>query len=169
MFSPGYFRLWRRTLILSASGSEQRPGFLRPQHSVGRTFVSSRLWTITITIYFIHPSGKLKLSPFDRTTKNISQHVSIILSHETEGDLNFCIRSTPLGEHFVNSKLRTAEGDFNFCVRSSPLGEHVSVLGFEQRETPISASAVPDCGAQARASRTATIKINKKWQHEGLN
>ena len=31
----------------------------------------------TITIYFIHPSGKLKLS-FDRTTKNI-----IILSHET--------------------------------------------------------------------------------------
>ena len=27
---------------------------------------------VTITIYFIHPSGKLKLS-FDRTTKNISQ------------------------------------------------------------------------------------------------
>ena len=27
---------------------------------------------ITITIYFIHPSGKLKLS-FDRTMKNISQ------------------------------------------------------------------------------------------------
>ena len=26
----------------------------------------------TITIYFINPSGKLKLS-FDRTTKNISQ------------------------------------------------------------------------------------------------
>ena len=121
----------RRTLILSASGSEQKPEFLRPQYPVGRTFVSSRLWT--------------------------------------EGDLNFCIRSTPLGEHFVNSKLRTAEGDFNFCVRSFPLGEHVSVLGFEQRETPISASAVPDCGAQARASRTATIKINKKWQHEGLN
>ena len=31
--------------------------------------------TITITIYFINPSGKLKLS-FDRTTKNI------ILNHE---------------------------------------------------------------------------------------
>ena len=28
--------------------------------------------TITVTIYFINPSGKLKLS-FDRTTKNISQ------------------------------------------------------------------------------------------------
>ena len=28
--------------------------------------------TLTITIYFLHPSGKLKLS-FDRTTKNISQ------------------------------------------------------------------------------------------------
>ena len=28
--------------------------------------------TITITVYFIHPSGKLKLS-FDRTTKNRSQ------------------------------------------------------------------------------------------------
>ena len=28
--------------------------------------------TITITTYFIHPSGKLKLS-FDRTTKKISQ------------------------------------------------------------------------------------------------
>ena len=28
--------------------------------------------TITITIHFIHPSGKLKLL-FDRTTKNISQ------------------------------------------------------------------------------------------------
>ena len=28
--------------------------------------------TITITMYFIHPSGKLKLS-FDRTTENISQ------------------------------------------------------------------------------------------------
>ena len=28
--------------------------------------------TITITIYFINPSGKLKLS-FDCTTKNISQ------------------------------------------------------------------------------------------------
>ena len=27
---------------------------------------------ITVTIYFINPSGKLKLS-FDRTTKNISQ------------------------------------------------------------------------------------------------
>ena len=27
---------------------------------------------VTITIYFINPSGKLKLS-FDRTTKNISQ------------------------------------------------------------------------------------------------
>ena len=27
---------------------------------------------VTVTIYFINPSGKLKLS-FDRTTKNISQ------------------------------------------------------------------------------------------------
>ena len=33
--------------------------------------------TLTITIYFIQPSGKLKLS-FDRTVKNI-----VILSHET--------------------------------------------------------------------------------------
>ena len=38
-----------------------------------------RMLTITITIYFINPSGKLKLS-FDRTTKNII--ISIILSHE---------------------------------------------------------------------------------------
>ena len=34
--------------------------------------VSTPLTIITITIYFIHPCGKLKLS-FDRTTKNISQ------------------------------------------------------------------------------------------------
>ena len=36
----------------------------------GRRFYVSL--KITITIYFINPSGKLKLS-FDRTTKNISQ------------------------------------------------------------------------------------------------
>ena len=36
-----------------------------------------------ITIYFINPSGKLKLS-FNRTTKNIYlNHISIILSHKT--------------------------------------------------------------------------------------
>ena len=33
---------------------------------------SCLLVPLTITIYFIHPSGKLKMS-FDRTTKNISQ------------------------------------------------------------------------------------------------
>ena len=32
----------------------------------------ARITITTITIYFINPSGKLKLS-FDRTTKNVSQ------------------------------------------------------------------------------------------------
>ena len=40
---------------------------------------------MTITIYFIHPSGKLKL-PFDRTTKNII--MSVILSDETHAHTN---------------------------------------------------------------------------------
>ena len=34
--------------------------------------VSEGSTTVTITIYFINPSGKLKLS-FNRTTKNLSQ------------------------------------------------------------------------------------------------
>ena len=37
--------------------------------------------TVTITIYFINPSGKLKLS-FDRTTKNISHNTIIKLIPE---------------------------------------------------------------------------------------
>ena len=90
-------------------------------------------------------------------------------------DPNFCVLSTPLGEHLLvlGSEQRetlvsvsavpywenilsalssTAEGDLNFCVRSSPLGELLSVLGFEQRETLISASAVPDCGASPNSN-----------------
>ena len=34
--------------------------------------IEREIYTIERTIYFIHPSGKLKLS-FDRTTKNIFQ------------------------------------------------------------------------------------------------
>ena len=40
---------------------------------IGRyVFIKTNTRVKTITIYFIHPSGKLKLSS-DRTTKNISQ------------------------------------------------------------------------------------------------
>ena len=53
--------------------------------------------TITkITIYFIHPSGELKLS-FDRTTKDII--ISIILSHETRTYTLLDIRPLSLNVH----------------------------------------------------------------------
>ena len=51
----------------------------RNQHK--RELITARRKITTITIYFINPRGKLKLS-FDRTTKNIS----IIISHEPDAD-----------------------------------------------------------------------------------
>ena len=44
-------------------------GALAEEH---QQHTANKMETVTITIYFIHPSWKLKLS-FDRTTKNISQ------------------------------------------------------------------------------------------------
>ena len=60
------------------------------------------LKAISITTYFIHPSGKLKLS-FDRTTKNIS----IILSHETHAHTPLDIRPLSINLHtlIANPKL----------------------------------------------------------------
>ena len=41
-------------------------------HHLAVTYRYYNTYSITITIYFINPSGELKLS-FDRSTKNISQ------------------------------------------------------------------------------------------------
>ena len=46
--------------------------FERNMQKKGLVFTYASKGPQLITIYFIHPSGKLKLS-FDRTTKNISQ------------------------------------------------------------------------------------------------
>ena len=43
----------------------------------GSTALLGKVTITTITIYFIHPSAKLKLS-FDRTTKNIPQQFSVM-------------------------------------------------------------------------------------------
>ena len=59
---------------LTVSRKNLYPNFGVEQSPVSRkstkTVVTVRKVSLTITIYFIHPSGKLKLT-FDRTTKKI--------------------------------------------------------------------------------------------------
>ena len=57
--------LYTQTCNMHRSMSLNKPVICR--------YLSTQTSDITITIYFINPSGKLKLS-FDRTTKNISQY-----------------------------------------------------------------------------------------------
>ena len=60
----------RWSLVMKTYGSTQ---CMRVNNAVpAGPRARERRLLLTITIYFINPSGKLKLS-FDRTTKNISQ------------------------------------------------------------------------------------------------
>ena len=60
--------------------SDERPTKLRDRQADTENDTKRLIAiTIAITVYFSHPSGKLKLS-FDRTTKNIIS--SVILSHD---------------------------------------------------------------------------------------
>ena len=68
-YSP-VVRMKRNTLIVEAICPDTHGNTMEPIVVPKRGINKMR---VTITIYFINPSGKLKLS-FDRTTKNISHN-----------------------------------------------------------------------------------------------